>query len=135
MSLTVSAPELARRIAAREEHRAASDLCERIVPVVMDVAWLLRDEPMEAAQILADLDQREIRAFAIVAAAAINVDLTPERLLGWTRELPTRALKPCGTHSAFNRHVNAGEKPCEACVLGERSYQQARKRVRRRTAV
>lgn len=40
-------------------------------------------------------------------------------------------VMPCGTHSAFNRHVSHGEEPCDNCRLAERVYQRESKRRRR----
>lgn len=44
------------------------------------------------------------------------------------------ALRPHGTHAAFNRHRKAGTAPCAACVTAERAYNTARKRVVRSRA-
>jgi hypothetical protein len=35
------------------------------------------------------------------------------------------ALKPCGTHAAYQRHLNNGEKPDDACREANRVYRAA----------
>lgn len=45
-----------------------------------------------------------------------------------------RLLQPHGTHAAFRRHHNRGEKPCADCTVGERRYNTDRKRRRRERA-
>lgn len=34
-------------------------------------------------------------------------------------------LKPCGTEAAYRRHMEAGERPCDACATARREYRQA----------
>lgn len=45
------------------------------------------------------------------------------------------AVKPHGTHAAFNRHKSRNEEPCGKCWTAEREYQSARARLRRAQAV
>jgi DNA-binding transcriptional regulator YiaG len=57
----------------------------------------------------------------------------------------SRALLPCGTSAAWQRHWNAGEEPCQPCTDAKRAYQRtwhqrrrpqgARRYRRRNTAV
>lgn len=37
-------------------------------------------------------------------------------------------LMPCGTHSAYNRHLARNEQPCAECKAAERVYSRNRKR-------
>ncbi|MCW2601835.1 MAG: hypothetical protein JWM02_3664 [Frankiales bacterium] len=97
-------------------------------------------------------DRLALETLVVVLAAMVPDDQTPGDLLAWCDPARARAernrlarlrqaallapkpRKECGTHAAFNRHRNASEMPCEACVLGERIYQRDRGRRRRQTA-
>ena len=38
-----------------------------------------------------------------------------------------RRLQPCGSHGAYQRHVKAGETPCDACRDANAAYMKARR--------
>jgi hypothetical protein len=43
----------------------------------------------------------------------------------------TRAVKPCGTYAAAQRHRRNGEDLCDVCVAAERKYNREAKRRNR----
>lgn len=46
----------------------------------------------------------------------------------------TRPGAPCGTRSAYARHIRNGEQPDQACIDAEAAYQKARRERRRGVA-
>ena len=42
----------------------------------------------------------------------------------------TADLQPCGTHAAYQRHVRAKEKPCDACSAENAVYVKVRRDAR-----
>lgn len=46
-----------------------------------------------------------------------------------------RQLRPCGTPTAYRRHIDRGERPCLACADSNRVYERERKRARREQPV
>ena len=42
----------------------------------------------------------------------------------------TADLQPCGSHAAYQRHVRAKEKPCDACSAVNAVYVKVRRDVR-----
>lgn len=130
-----------------EEARRAGDTGERMVHVAGRLISLVRDEGhvYEITAALRALKAGELEALAVTLAAMVDPDKTPRELLAWVTwdehgnpmpppvepAQPTPAerwTQPCGTHAAFNRHIKRGERPCEACLAGEREYQNGRPR-------
>ena len=40
-------------------------------------------------------------------------------------------MKPCGTATAYKRHLSHGERPCEPCTEAVREYNNALRQKRR----
>lgn len=59
-----------------------ADLAEAMVPVGCQLACAVRDDPAEVARILRQHRTR-LDALAVVLAAMVPVDETPEHLLSW----------------------------------------------------
>lgn len=105
-----------------------------------DLAVALRDEgPVavrSAAQRLLSACGNDPIAAVSVAAALIRTDQSIDAW--WQRGLDAVGqvdqIRPCGTHSAFNRHRDRGEEPCPDCWEAERTYQRDAKRRQRRAA-
>lgn len=117
----------------------ADERAERLLRIALSVAVRIRDEPADAAaRELDGLDARELRDLAVLASACIDVSLPLSKLTWWADmdrlPAPSRAVRPCGTHTAFNRHKARGETPCAACQIAERDWQAQRWQARKAAA-
>jgi len=122
-----------------------TDRVELAMPAALAMVTAVRTGPDEVGLIL---DTADLPALAVALAALVPDDRSISTLQHWYhrhRRLtstfswrpvrpprgPTdRPLQPCGTHAAHQRHKARCEIVCEACILGERDYQNARPRDR-----
>lgn len=94
----------------------------------------------EVADLTDHMTHLELVALAVVLAAMTDPRSTLVEKLAWTdvpprrRPGPHKQLKPHGTHAAYARHKTNGTAPCYDCVIAERDYQNARKRLARAAA-
>lgn len=100
----------------------------------------------DADSIRALLDQADPVALTLALAELYHRHPLPKAVRRLTRSLDalghvpsTRRphggpLAPCGTHSAYNRHLARGELIDDACRQGQRAYDAQRKRRTRRVA-
>lgn len=120
-----------------------------LVPVAMDLAAIVHGEGdvESVAELLADLSEAERHALPVVLAGMVDVDRTPQELLGWITfdeferplpanavmvlparrylpEAPERPLVPCGTPRAYSRHRERGEEPCGPCREANAEYRR-----------
>lgn len=79
----------------------------------------------EVAALLETMDRHGLYALAVTLAAMVDVDRSPEELLGWTTEEPGELWRR-RMHTRYAR----GERD-EDTVAGERAYQAERSRRRR----
>lgn len=138
---------------------ARGRLAERLVPVAMELAGVVRDQDAAGiGEFLARLGEDEREALLVVLAAMVPVDQTPQELLAWVgwdwngRPLPpgaqmvlwsprsqnpryaaARPVQPCGTIAAYQRHRNYGEEPCEDCKRAKGDYTAQRRAALRQT--
>lgn len=125
--------------------KARGKLAAALVPVALDLVGRVRQENRDTITDLLDsLTPEQTRALPVVLAAMVDDAHTPGELLAWVtwdehgRALDPppppapRQLRPCGTHSAFTRHKDRGEDPCQACRDAERTWQMLRARRRSR---
>lgn len=87
-------------------------------------------------------------ALVTVLAAQVDPEASPDERFGWitaaqralpaVRPSPRRpvvrephpahpALAPCGTRSAYKRHLRRGEVPCRACTTAHSDYDRGRR--------
>lgn len=52
----------------------------------------------------------------------------PPRVLG-ARAPRRHRVQPCGTHAAYQRHLQHGETPCGPCAQAQRDYNTAARRA------
>jgi hypothetical protein len=76
-----------------------------------------------------------------VLACAVPDDRSWKALTAWTvfglnrpATAEVRELQPCGTRSAYQRHLAHGEEPCQDCAYAAREYNRNRKRAQRGVA-
>lgn len=85
-----------------------------------------------------DLHAKGLTDRQIAAAMPCAADTARHwrRQLGLRSNSANRAVLPCGTHAAYQRHRQHHQQPCAACRVGERDYQAERhqRRARERAA-
>lgn len=104
---------------------------ERVLLAVQELAIAVRDEGPDAVRLVA----RKILRYAggdpvaalAVAAAAIHVDRPVDAWWDGGKAVH-RGLRPCGTPSAYARHLARREKPCDECRAAHTQVRAARKR-------
>lgn len=98
-----------------------------ILLAAQELALLLRDEGPDAvrkaAQRVLDAAGGDPLAAVAVTAALIDVDMPTNPW--WQR--PERILRPCGTPSAYARHLYHHEPPCDACKHAHREVRKHRR--------
>lgn len=103
------------------------------IPTALQLVGAVRCYDIHRAHDL--LRKADLPALAVALAAMVPEDKTRTELLGWLRPptttRPARRLAPCGTHAAFNRHKERGERIDGPCLEAEREYQRLRKRKER----
>ena len=110
---------------------------EQLLAAGWEVAVRVRDDDPAAVQRdLAHLDKADLVDMVVLLAACVRVDQPRSVLLGWW-ETPVpetadvRAMKPCGTYAAYERHRRAGEAVdplCRAAASGYAAGKHARVR-------
>lgn len=121
--------------------RQRGRLAERMVPVALELACLVRDEGPDAiGEFLGEVAggtplPDQVTALLVVTAAMLPVDRPADDLLSWVTfdelgEPLDRPVQPCGTRAAFHRHERAGEEPCEPCRRARISANTARTALR-----
>lgn len=121
---------------------APADRAEQAVPLALELVDAVRCwRPSDVESVL---DRADKDALLVVLAAMVDDTRTVGDVLGWLTGQPEpttprgpyarRVLKPCGTHAAYNRHVDRGEPVDPLCEQAERRYQRLRMRDRRAAA-
>lgn len=67
--------------------------------------------------------------------ACIEGNRAYERRNRAPRDPGRRDRKPCGTNTAYVRHIRAGEEPCDPCLVAHRAYAAEQMRRTRRSRV
>lgn len=112
---------------------------ERIILAAQELAITIRDESPDAvrraaARLLSAAGGDPIAALAITGAlVAVDAPIDP----WWQRRGPHVApvpdeplrtgLRPCGTPSAYARHLAHDERPCEPCRLSHNEVRRERR--------
>lgn len=85
-----------------------ADLAEQMVPVACQLAMAVRDDPAEVEQILTD-HAHVLSALAVVLAAMVPDDRTPDELLAWMEwNGEYQRLRDLGVRNEAAREVAKG---------------------------
>ena len=102
------------------------ELAETMLPLARELASRIRSRSPEAIGTRLDaMCRQELYGLVTVALAMVDVDRPLPELLGWfypgleiagdETPGPSRVLAPCGTDSAYKRHLRRNEPTCRLC--------------------